>query len=84
MPFSVSYCLINKYKIYFNRLKYLETNQIYYRRATVKGQTNRNGVYLCWRCTSNGNRIEASDGASHYQELNANKEESTFQTTSLQ
>lgn len=54
-------------------------NQIYYRRATtVKGQSNRNGVYLCWRCTLNGNRIEASDGASHYQELNAIKEESTF------
>lgn len=55
-----------------------------YRRASVKGQSTTNGVYLCWRCTSNGNRIKASDGVSHYQQLNVMKEGNTYQTTSVQ
>nr|XP_034321045.1 protein draper isoform X1 [Crassostrea gigas] len=35
------------------------------RRSSVKGQSTTNGAYLCLRCTSNGNRIEASEGVSH-------------------
>lgn len=55
-----------------------------YKRSSVKEQSTTNGVYLCLRCTSNGNRIEASEGVSHHQQLNVMKEENTYQTTSLQ
>lgn len=55
-----------------------------YRRSSVKGQSTTNGAYLCLRCTSNGNRIEASEDVSHHQQPNVMKEENTYQTTSLQ
>lgn len=68
---EISVCFIFKYKLS-------------YRRSSVKGQSITNGTYLCLRCTSNGNRIEASEGVSHYQQPNVMKEENTYQTTSLQ